>query len=45
MDPVGQAGSVEEVANTVVDGMRLMDGGGDDVDGMGDAGGELDVVA
>jgi len=38
------------VSNTVVDGMRLMDemiinGGGDDVDGMGDAEGELDGVA
>jgi len=49
MGPVGKAGSVEETGNTVVDVMGIRDemimkGGGDDGDGMGNAGGELDVA-
>jgi len=50
MEPVGQWGIVEEADNTVVDGMGIMDemmmnDGGDDVDGMGIADGELEMVA
>ena len=50
MEPVGQSGTVEEAGNTIVDGMGIMDemmmnGGGDNIDRMGIADGELEMVA